>query len=220
MQSGSDTGFYPATIESPKSNVGERGVLAYDSIAGALPSGPTRSSTTSWPGVCTPFGVRSTAPGGNGLNPGLLRATVMTSPSDPGTVDPATVGRVVERHPVRVAVLYGSRVRGTAGMDSDVDVAVAFEEHLSSAERLQARIDLVVDLVEALGMDDVDVADLDVIRPEVGLAALERGEVLLGDEEADAYHDRFQEVADRDHGTHEERMRQFDAVIERLKSRL
>lgn len=144
----------------------------------------------------------------------------MTSPSDPGTVDPATVGRVVERHPVQVAVLYGSRVRGTAGMDSDVDVAVAFEEHLSSAERLQARIDLVVDLVEALGMDDVDVADLDVIRPEVGLAALERGEVLLGDEEADAYHDRFQEVADRDHGTHEERMRQFDAVIERLKSRL
>lgn len=136
------------------------------------------------------------------------------------SIDPTAVERVVEQHPVRAAVLYGSRVRGTAGADSDVDVAVAFEDRLSSAERLQARVELVVDLIEALGIDDVDVADLDAIRPAVGLSALEDGDVLLGDDVARTYRDRFREAAVLDDETHEDRMRAFDAVLERLKTQL
>ena len=70
---------------------------------------------------------------------------------------------------------YGSHVHGTETTDSDV--AVGFEESVPASGRLDRR----VALVDALGTDHVDVADLDGIRPEVGLAALETGRVLLGD---------------------------------------
>ena len=144
----------------------------------------------------------------------------MVPSPDSESIDVETVRRVVEEHPVRAAVLYGSQVRGTAGVESDIDVAVAFEPGLSSAERLQARVALVVDLVEALGYDDVDVADLDGIRPAVGLSAIEHGEVLLGETVLEEYRDRFRGAVDLDGETHADRMRRFDEVIERLKNHL
>ena len=144
---------------------------------------------------------------------------MVTSP-DSESIDVETVRRVVVEHPVRAAVLYGSQVRGTAGIESDVDVAVAFEPGLSSAERLQARVALVVELVEVLGHDDVDVADLDGIRPAVGLSAIEHGEVLLSEDVLVEYRERFREAVDSDGETHADRMQRFDEVIERLKSHL
>jgi hypothetical protein len=60
-----------------------------------------------------------------------------------GDVDPEHIARIIERYPVPCAVLYGSQIRGTATADSDVDIAVAFEEGLSPTERLERRIDLI-----------------------------------------------------------------------------
>ena len=42
-------------------------------------------------------------------------------------------------------MLYGSHVHGTETTDSDVDVAVGFEESVPESERLDRRVDLVGD---------------------------------------------------------------------------
>ena len=142
-----------------------------------------------------------------------------TSDDPPTAVDPERVAAVVERYPVRLAVLFGSHARGTQTRDSDVDVAVAFEGNRSASERLELRIDLVADLVDALGTDDVDVSDLEGIRPEVGASALETGTVLVGDRETvDAMRERFER--ERGDETREERLDRFDSILDRLEGKV
>lgn len=136
---------------------------------------------------------------------------------DDANVDPEAIRRVVEQHPIRCAVLYGSHVQGMATPGSDIDVAVAFESDLTASDRLQQRIELTARLVNVLGTDDVDVADLDVIRPEVGIAAIESGRLLYGSQETlDDYLERFRNETPTDE-THEDRMRRFDSVLDRLE---
>ena len=142
----------------------------------------------------------------------------MRSPSSNRSidVDPNVVAEVVERYPVELAVLFGSHARDTASPGSDVDVAVAFAGDRSPSERLELRIELVVDLVEALGTDAVDVADFDSIRPAVGASALDHGTVLVGDGDAlEAARDRFDDEPDE---SHEERMERFDSILDRLEA--
>lgn len=132
------------------------------------------------------------------------------------TIDSAAVERVLQEHPIRIGVLFGSTVRGTETTESDVDVAVAFEESLPPEDRHRARIDLVVDLMETLEVNDVDVTDLDGVRPAVGASALRTGVVLVGDQ------DRFDQLREEFESrttelTHEERMRAFDEIIDRLE---
>jgi predicted nucleotidyltransferase len=137
-----------------------------------------------------------------------------------GAIDPAQIRRVVEESPVRLAVLYGSQADGTAVAESDVDVAVAFEQDLSPDQRLDERIELTTELMRTLGTDAVDVADLDTIRPAVGITALERGQVLVGDRSTvEAYRRRFERERTEE-GTHDERMQQFDAILDRLDTKV
>ena len=134
----------------------------------------------------------------------------------PTEVDLDVVTDVVERYPVEVAVLFGPHVRETASPDSDVAVDVAFAGDRSPSERLELRIELTVDLAEALGTDAVDVADLDSIRPAVGASALTHGAVLVGEEnDLETVRDRFDDEPDE---THEERMERFDSILDRLEA--
>lgn len=142
----------------------------------------------------------------------------MADASEQTEIDPAAIREVVEGYPVRLAVLYGSHARGTATAASDVDVAVAFESALSPEERLQRRVELTADLASALATDDVDVADLDSIKPAVGRAVLRDGIVLVDDDCAEMYEERFETAAAADEETHEERMRRFDEVLRRLEA--
>ena len=84
---------------------------------------------------------------------------------------------------------------------------------------MHERIELTTELVLSLGTDDVDVADLETIRPEGREAALTDGTVLVGDRSTvEAYRKRFaRERADDD--THNDRMERFDAILERLDAR-
>lgn len=126
---------------------------------------------------------------------------------------------VVEEYPVRCAVLFGSRVQGAATESSDVDIAVAFEDGLSTATRLERRIELTTALSKALGIDDVDVTDLDRVRPEIGRSVLETGIVLVGDDQMlDEYRERFEREATDE--SHDDRMRRFDDVLERLEGQV
>lgn len=132
------------------------------------------------------------------------------------TVDPTVVRRVLREHPIRIGILFGSHVRGTETTESDVDVAVEFEDSLSDEERHRARIDLIVDLMEAIGVNDVDVTDLEDVRPAIGAAALRTGVALVGEEaRIDRLREEFaSQTIDR---SHEQRMREFDELLDRLE---
>ena len=126
----------------------------------------------------------------------------------------ATVRRVLESQPVQLGVLFGSYARGTAGSHSDVDVAVEFDESVD--DRFRARLTLGADLARALGTDDVDVVDLDDVRPAIGYSALDRGRVLVGDP------DRAKKLAatlerERESSTPRERRELFDETLARLE---
>jgi predicted nucleotidyltransferase len=140
----------------------------------------------------------------------------MVGTDDTEPVDPDLIRAVLERHPVELGVLFGSQARRTSGAHSDVDVAVAFDSSLSDDQRYRARIALIVALTRALGTDDVDVVDLDAVRPDVGLSALEDGRLLVGDREhreqlRAAYDARTTET------THDERMQRFDELLDRME---
>lgn len=143
----------------------------------------------------------------------------MATPED-GTaseVDPQVVADLLSEHPVRLAVLFGSQATGTVTAESDVDVAVEFDKSLSVEERHRARLDLIVDLMTALGMNDVDVTDLGTVRPAVGASALRTGTVLRGSEDRAAeLLARFE--AETSERSHEDRLREFDEILERLEA--
>lgn len=124
------------------------------------------------------------------------------------------VREVLADHPVRLGVLFGSQASGTARAHSDVDVAVEFES--SVEDRFRARLALGVALTRALGTDDVDVVDLNDVRPAVGYSALDDGQLLVGDpgrvESLARQFDR-----ERERTTGEERRKRFDDALDRLE---
>lgn len=129
------------------------------------------------------------------------------------------VMQVVEEYPVKFAVLFGSYARGTETPESDIDVAVAFDSDRSPQERLELRIDLVVELTKALEMDAVDVADFESIRPDIGLSALQTGTVLVGEkDQIEQLLDDLEQEVTTDEETHEDRMRRFDSILEQLEA--
>ena len=64
------------------------------------------------------------------------------------------------REEILEAYLFGSRARGRARRDSDVDVAVYVDEARVRAAAWGYRADLTTDLMVALGTNDVDVVVL------------------------------------------------------------
>jgi predicted nucleotidyltransferase len=135
-------------------------------------------------------------------------------------LDFESLSETIEEYPVRCAILYGSHAHGTATADSDVDIAVAFERGLSEAERFDRRVALTAALIETLGTDTVDVADLDGIRPEIGLAAVNTGHLIVGNPQIiEEYRNQFEHEATSP-GTHEQRMEQFDTILDRLEERV
>lgn len=150
-----------------------------------------------------------------------------TPPSDHATgtpleseIDLEELTRVLEGYPVRLAILFGSTVHGTATDQSDIDIAVAFESDLDPAERLEQRISLIVSLTDALGTDAIDVADLEGIHPGVGLAALENGYDLIENPTLRAQFKEEYEDSYPDEETHEERMRRFESLLSRLEGQV
>lgn len=108
------------------------------------------------------------------------------------SVDVQAIRDVLADHPVRLAVLFGSRVDGTADESSDIDVAVEFDPAISDPS--SAVLSLLADLSIALDRNDLDVGVIDDLTPRVGLAAFEEGVLLYGSNERAAEHrERFAE---------------------------
>ena len=65
-----------------------------------------------------------------------------------------------KRHNVAVAYLFGSQAHGTAGVLSDIDIAVAFDRNINVEERKQKLAALTADLSITLKTEKIDVLDL------------------------------------------------------------
>lgn len=138
-----------------------------------------------------------------------------------GDLDRKAIREVVERHPVELAVLFGSHARGQSSRESDIDIAAAFDETVDRDDRLSARIDLIVDLSARLGTDDIDVADVASIKPTVGEHAMRTGTLLVGDEASrQEYLERFQDERPSSPASHEERMERLQSIVDRLETKL
>lgn len=69
-------------------------------------------------------------------------------------------GALSPREEILEAYLFGSRARGQARRDSDVDVAVYVDQARVRASKWGYEADLTTDLMVALGTNDVDVVVL------------------------------------------------------------
>lgn len=84
---------------------------------------------------------------------------------------------------VRLVVLYGSRVNGTARDDSDYDVAVLFgtDSHDSYIERYSKTLEVVARLAGA-SEDEIDLTELRRANPLLLKQVTDNGRVLYGSE--------------------------------------
>ena len=92
---------------------------------------------------------------------------------------------------VRLAYLFGSRARGTARPDSDLDLAVAYTREADSAQRERARRAVVAAVTDALGSlgEHTDVVDLERAPSEIGFAAIHGVRILARSEQERVRHE-------------------------------
>jgi predicted nucleotidyltransferase len=88
---------------------------------------------------------------------------------------------------VRLAWVFGSRVRGGATDRSDLDVAVVFPRELGDAGRERVRRAIVAALTDALGAvgERADVVDLDFTSSGVAFRAIAEGRRALARSESE-----------------------------------
>jgi predicted nucleotidyltransferase len=83
-----------------------------------------------------------------------------------------------QRHPVRLAYLFGSQATRHTHPSSDVDVAVLLDESLTPDERFAERLRLLGDLSCIFGTDHVDLVMLNEASPLLAYEALRHGILL------------------------------------------
>jgi predicted nucleotidyltransferase len=120
--------------------------------------------------------------------------------------------RILERAPVTLCILYGSHARGEPTGRSDIDLAVAFDESLSSVERTRARLGLIEQLSTELGTDDVDVVPLSDASSPLLEEILTDGVLIYGSmTDLEPYRGQTPSPS-----TRQDRLATFDDVLEEL----
>lgn len=107
----------------------------------------------------------------------------------------------LQQYPVELAILFGSHATDTSTSQSDIDIAIAFENVRSSDPGYNRLFfGLSADLSEILGSDDVDLADLHSMPSSLLRSVFENGVLLVGDEEtATRMHRELTELTDTEH---------------------
>lgn len=82
---------------------------------------------------------------------------------------------------IRVAYLFGSRARGGARRDSDLDIGVGYPRDLDARGREQARRAIVGALTDSIGAlgERADVVDLEAADSAVAFNAIRQGRLVF-----------------------------------------
>lgn len=89
------------------------------------------------------------------------------------------IRQVLTKHPqILLVVLFGSMAGNTAGVDSDLDLAVSTDRPLDVRRKIQ----LIMDLAEAIGRP-VDLVDLFTVGGPLLGQIIAGGRRILGDDE-------------------------------------
>lgn len=72
----------------------------------------------------------------------------------------SAIQRLVEKMPVEVIYLFGSRAYNQQNAQSDYDFGVLFSKDQNSSQRFDLRLKLYTDIPEIVRTDDVDILDL------------------------------------------------------------
>ena len=92
-----------------------------------------------------------------------------------------TLGKqLARRYGIELVIAFGSRVRGDARPNSDLDLGVLFKQ-LPSLRQLSALETRLLDLFQ----DDVHLVSLNFANPELRIAAAREGEILYQRSRAD-----------------------------------
>ena len=83
--------------------------------------------------------------------------------------------------PLRFALLFGSRPRGSGDGSSDVDVTLAFEDSLDRKERFRRR-NRIDAALQAYADVQIDVSDFESLPMSVAREAVREGVLLVGEE--------------------------------------
>jgi predicted nucleotidyltransferase len=127
------------------------------------------------------------------------------------------LSRILERHGVRLAYLFGSQAAGRARADSDVDVAVLLRPDLSDDARFETRLALIGELGQLLRTDNVDLVVLNEAPPLLAYEVLHKGRVLYCADERERI--EFQVRTLREYEDTEPLRRALDsALVERIRT--
>ena len=128
-------------------------------------------------------------------------------------LDLDTIARVLDEGPVTLAILYGSYARGDTTAKSDIDLAVEFEESLSSIERTRARLGLIERLTTELETDEIDVTPLSRVSTELLQEILADGILVYGaSANLEPYYGQSVEEEN-----HRDRIAEFDDLLGELE---
>lgn len=128
-------------------------------------------------------------------------------------LDLDTIAQVLDEAPVNLAILYGSYARGDTTTKSDIDLAVEFEESLSSIERTRARLGLIERLTTELETDEIDVTPLSQVSIELLQEILADGILIYGSPaDLERYYDQSVEGS-----SHRDRIAEFDDLLGELE---
>ena len=94
------------------------------------------------------------------------------------------IKRVLKKHPVEMAFLFGSHARGKAGKLSDIDIAVLYK---GKVDYDKSENQLFHDLAIALKTDNIDLVNIEETSPLLAHRAVIKGIPLLE-------HDRHREA--------------------------
>lgn len=101
--------------------------------------------------------------------------------AEPTTVDPTEVCDCLRSFPISLAVLFGSHARKTEHTLSDLDIAVLFDGDLSETDKRRLLDTVTAAIIEATGIEAVDLVDLERVAPCLGYEIMTNGNLLLGD---------------------------------------
>jgi uncharacterized protein YutE (UPF0331/DUF86 family)/predicted nucleotidyltransferase len=102
---------------------------------------------------------------------------MLTADSTPDAIVRAIQETLAPIQSVQVAYLFGSRARGTARPDSDLDLAIALPRELDDAQRGRIKLEVIDALTATLGAlgERADIVDLDRAGSAVAFAAIAQG---------------------------------------------